>query len=1325
MKTLMRFVPAFLGLCAVSVPVFAQTYSITDLGPLNGAPTYASAINDSGAISGFSRPDANSTHAWIWNPGIGFTDAGSLGGATSGGSGVAADGRLYGTSQDSTGTVRGFVFDPVAMTLSDLGSVAPGDAVSVSGVNAAGTVVGTTTTGGSTLGFSLSGGAFTLLGTLSGADAPATGAANAINDAGRIAGVGSWVNGGTRAFRTDASGSLVQLGTLGGNDSKATAINATGTVAGYSTIATGVTHAFIWFDGVGMRDLGYLDYAHDSRAYGMNNAGDVVGTALDSTGASHAVVWLAGYGTRDLGLLIPPTSGWTPEAANSINDGGDIVGFGRIGGQEHAFLLTRYNGPDTQPPVAVATASPPAYASIPTISVAVKYWDNEKVVTATTQGSGTVCVRGPNLFSAAGTVTSWTTVDSQTVNTTYSIPGPGGAWGPAANGTYEIYVAANRVSDLAGNKMPGGLIGTFTIGFQTSPTLTIAGLPTTTTTGTPVSLTLTATGSYPSSAGDVFTFTIDWAGDGSDVQTVSGPTNTVVQHTYTDSGPRTVRVHCTDPHGVLSADRTAAITVTLGTSQLPAAQVLATTVSQVSAGTSTVAAVNGSTMFFFGPPFDVNTNTTVATWNYLTPGSAFTLVGTIGGDNQLYAGAAVDSRNRTIIFGGSNGDGPVAGARSYPSNGSVAALPVVVTSAATARDNLGRVYVYSTYDGSMYRYTAGTGGAGSWETLPGAPVTGAAGMSFDGGDRIIVFTSPPAVYSISGNAWTQPLTSPSAFSRATLGADGLVYLVAANQLWTFDPVLNTIAQAASTTYNETGGFELLGTDGWLYLIGGNGTNIERFDTRPTATSAPAISSTPPAGFVVQGIPWTYTIAASGKPRPTFSLVRGPAGMTLNATTGVVSWMPALAQVGTQSALIRASNGAGAVGQLITFNVLPAIPDTAPPTPPANIVVSNVTSTAADLSWDPGTDNVGVVGYRLYKVTVVHSPKGSGSTTYHTLIGGSSSTSLHLSGLTPYTSYSLALTSVDAAGNQSGYAATGLRTTYMSAPGITNGNNGPSAGAFAVVGEAFTSYTFAGSGLPAPALTVVSAPAGAVWNSAAGTSGNFTWTPAGGQEGDATFTLTGTNSSGTVTQSYTVHVWPAGTDLVSPTTPGGLVVDQVGSGSCRATWTASADNHAVTGYRITARHLDSRVHPPPYNDQTVTADVAATVLQSTVTGLQPSTAYELTVQAFDAAGNVSAPAATQVITLVTPLAAPPSGLPGAQPALSVSMVSNAGGAMTLTWPGAGYYWGFTVESSSDLATWTPVAPASQWPSYATSFTVTPDAAVPRCFYRVRATPLAAP
>ena len=86
----------------------AQTFTVTDLGALNGSPTYATAINDHGVISGFSQPTLASARAWIWKNGVGFTDVGSLGGSDNRGLAVGVDDRLYGYLSDAAELQHGW-----------------------------------------------------------------------------------------------------------------------------------------------------------------------------------------------------------------------------------------------------------------------------------------------------------------------------------------------------------------------------------------------------------------------------------------------------------------------------------------------------------------------------------------------------------------------------------------------------------------------------------------------------------------------------------------------------------------------------------------------------------------------------------------------------------------------------------------------------------------------------------------------------------------------------------------------------------------------------------------------------------------------------------------------------------------------------------------------------------------------------------------------------------------------------------------------------------------------------------------------------------------
>ena len=73
------------------------------------------------------------------------------------------------------------------------------------------------------------------------------------------------------------------------------------------------------------------------------------------------------------------------------------------------------------------------------------------------------------------------------------------------------------------------------------------------------------------------------------------------------------------------------------------------------------------------------------------------------------------------------------------------------------------------------------------------------------------------------------------------------------------------------------------------------------------------------------VPFSYTVTAYGNPAPTFSLTTSPAGMTINATTGVISWTPAGGQAGANDVTVRAANSAGADTESFVINVtaLPA------------------------------------------------------------------------------------------------------------------------------------------------------------------------------------------------------------------------------------------------------------------------------------------------------------------------------------------------------------------------------------------------------------------
>ena len=111
---------------------------------------------------------------------------------------------------------------------------------------------------------------------------------------------------------------ITDLGTLGGSESYANAINASGQVVGAANLVGDGTHAFLWHNGV-MSDLGTLGGSR-SRAASINTSGHVVGGAsmtLNPAGAGHAFLWQNGMMT-DLGTL-----GGSSSFATGINASGD------------------------------------------------------------------------------------------------------------------------------------------------------------------------------------------------------------------------------------------------------------------------------------------------------------------------------------------------------------------------------------------------------------------------------------------------------------------------------------------------------------------------------------------------------------------------------------------------------------------------------------------------------------------------------------------------------------------------------------------------------------------------------------------------------------------------------------------------------------------------------------------------------------------------------------------------------------------------------------------------------------------------------------------
>jgi probable HAF family extracellular repeat protein len=164
------------------------------------------------------------------------------------------------------------------------------------------------------------------------------GAAVDVNEAGQVVG-NVRMAGDAHAFSWTAAAGMIDLGTLGGSSSAATAVNESGQVVGWATTASGGTHAFSWTAPHGMVDLGVPEGATSSAAVALNDAGQVVGTARTAAGETHAFSWTKADGMVDLGTL-----GFTYVTPVAVNASGQVVGTLATDSRSRAFSWTKTGG---------------------------------------------------------------------------------------------------------------------------------------------------------------------------------------------------------------------------------------------------------------------------------------------------------------------------------------------------------------------------------------------------------------------------------------------------------------------------------------------------------------------------------------------------------------------------------------------------------------------------------------------------------------------------------------------------------------------------------------------------------------------------------------------------------------------------------------------------------------------------------------------------------------------------------------------------------------------------------------------------------------------
>ena len=303
-------------------------------------------------------------------------------------------------------------------------------------------------------------------------------------------------------------------------------------------------------------------------------------------------------------------------------------------------------------------------------------------------------------------------------------------------------------------------------------------------------------------------------------------------------------------------------------------------------------------------------------------------------------------------------------------------------------------------------------------------------------------------------------------------------------------------------------------------------------------------------------------------------------------------------------------------------------DTETPSAVTDLVSSNTTSTSTNLSWSASTDNVGVTNYEVFQNGVSIANTGT-------------ATNFNVTGLTPSTSYNFTVLAEDAAGNVSAVSNTESVTTAgapdtqapsavtdLTASGTTSTSTNLSWSA-STDNVGVTNYEVFQNGV-------------SIANT--GTVTNFNVTGLSPST-SYNFTVFAEDAAGNVSAvSNTESVTTAGApDTQSPSAVTDLVSSNTTSTSTSLSWSASTDNVGVTNYEVFQNG--------------VSIANTGTATNFNVTGLAPSSNYDFTVFAEDAAGNVSAVSNTESVTT--------SGAPDTQAPSAVTDLTASGTTSTST------------------------------------------------------------
>lgn len=288
-------------------------------------------------------------------------------------------------------------------------------------------------------------------------------------------------------------------------------------------------------------------------------------------------------------------------------------------------------------------------------------------------------------------------------------------------------------------------------------------------------------------------------------------------------------------------------------------------------------------------------------------------------------------------------------------------------------------------------------------------------------------------------------------------------------------------------------------------------------------------------------------------------------------------------------------------------------DTTPPTIPANLHATSLLDTSIALNWNASTDDVAVIGYKVYR--------GG------TLVGTTSSTNFTDTGLSPVTSYNYTVKAYDAANNNSAPSATlpattAYDTTDPAVPSNLHSTTQTDTSVTLTWDTATDNVAVSGYDVYRGSTLIT-------------TTSGTTYTDSGlGVNTGYTYRVRTVDTSGNYsaqTAPLTISTLP---DTTLPTAPSSVASTGQTTTSIDLNWSSGTDDVSVASYNIYR------------NGQKITNIAGLTYTNS---GLHYHTTYTYTITTVDASGNespASGPLSVATLPDVTAptvtLTAPPDG-----------------------------------------------------------------------------------